>query len=55
MPAGTAKAGRQKNRPYQKRYSDERRWVRNKRRKIRRHLKRYQNDRQAERALKELG
>lgn len=48
------KHGRQKRRPAYKRYNAEARWITNKMRKLRRHMRRYIRDKQAARCLRLL-
>ncbi len=45
------KIGRSKRHPAAQRYLGEKRWIRNRVRRIERHLKRYPDDKQAQRAL----
>ncbi len=55
MPAGVHKEGRERKRhPSSMRYTIEQRWIKNKRRRVRRHLKQYPNDAQASRIMEGL-
>jgi ribosomal protein S15P/S13E len=45
------KIGRYSKHPSSQRYKAERRWLTNKEKRIKRHLKRFPNDKQAQRAL----
>lgn len=43
----SANSGKQRNKPSQKRYTSEKRWERNRVRRMKRHLRNYPNDQQA--------